>query len=201
MCKGLSEMITTYKEYKEYLQADLKATGIYGERLIDRIRDRRFKFYRSLRINEYLFNNRKKNRLNLLSKILLTRHQILCNKYSWQIPINVFGPGLQIVHIGTIVVSDEARIGSNCRLHVCTNIGKAIAKGEVSGAPVIGDNCYVGPGAKIFGGIVLGDNIAIGANEVVNASFPNGNCTIAGVPAKIISNKTSESYIAKYTID
>lgn len=74
-------------------------------------------------------------------------------------------------------------------------------RGGVSGAPVIGDNCYVGPGAKIFGGIVLGDNIVIGANAVVNASFPNGNCTIAGVPAKIISNKTSESYIAKYTID
>jgi len=47
----------------------------------------------------------------------------------------------------------------------------------------------------MFGPIEIGDNIAIGANSVVNKSFAEGNCTIAGVPAKIISQNTSKNYI------
>ena len=47
----------------------------------------------------------------------------------------------------------------------------------------------------MFGKIKIGDNTAIGANSVVNKSFEEGNCTIAGVPAKKISDNTSESYI------
>ena len=54
-------------------------------------------------------------------------------------------------------------------------------------APIIGDNCFIGPGAKLFGKIKIGDNVAIGANAVVNKSFGD-NVTIAGVPAKIVNN-------------
>ncbi|MNL68290.1 putative lipopolysaccharide biosynthesis O-acetyl transferase WbbJ [compost metagenome] len=61
--------------------------------------------------------------------------------------------------------------------------------------PVIGDNCYIGPGAKLFGAIRLGDNIAIGANAVVNRGFPDGNCTLGGIPAKVISDKSSEGLL------
>ena len=60
-------------------------------------------------------------------------------------------------------------------------------------APNIGDDCYIGPGAKIYGDIVLGDNIGIGANAVVNKSF-SGNVTIAGMPAKVISENGPKSY-------
>jgi serine O-acetyltransferase len=62
---------------------------------------------------------------------------------------------------------------------------------------LFGDNVYIGPGAKIFGPIVIGNNVAIGANAVVNKSFQH-NCTIAGVPAKVISQKTSKEYINIY---
>lgn len=66
----------------------------------------------------------------------------------------------------------------------------------MSGAPRLGDNVYIGPGAKIFGPIEIGDNVAIGANAVVNKSFPD-SVTIAGVPAKIISYHDSSIYIKK----
>lgn len=72
-------------------------------------------------------------------------------------------------------------------------VRKSVGAGLES--PVIGDNCYIGPGAKIYGKIVIGDNCAIGANAVVNKDFKDGNCTIAGVPAKITSYKTSKGYI------
>ena len=55
-------------------------------------------------------------------------------------------------------------------------------------APHIGDDCYLGPGAKIYGDIKIGNNVAIGANAVVNKSL-DSNCTIAGIPAKVIADK------------
>lgn len=97
---------------------------------------------------------------------------LLCG---FSIGLNCFGKGLSISHIGTIVVNHNARIGENCRLHVCVNIG--------TGSPVIGDNVYIGPGAKLFGKINIADNIRIGANAVVNKSFNEEGITIVGVPA------------------
>jgi serine O-acetyltransferase len=65
-------------------------------------------------------------------------------------------------------------------IHVCTNIG---GRGEI---PSIGSNVYIGPSAKIWGDIAIGDNVMIGANVVVNKSVPS-NCVVAGIPAQIVS--------------
>jgi len=106
-------------------------------------------------------------------------------KNGFSIPINVFGPGLCIVHYGTIVINRNAKIGSNCRIHACVNIG---ASGGNKGAPQIGDNVYIAPGAKIYGNITIANNIAIGANAVVNKSFDQENIVIGGVPAQHIGD-------------
>lgn len=188
-------MINNKKDYKEYYRQDLIHTGIINKKWYYRIIDCRFHFYKVLRYTEYYNNCKNKWYHRIPKKIINIRYQRLCNKYQWTIPINVFDSGLSIIHIGPIVVSGDARIGKNCRIHVCTNIGRAPAKG-VDGAPIIGDNVYIGPGVKMFGGINIGDNCVIGANAVVNKSFPS-NCTIAGVPAKKISDKTSNEYILK----
>lgn len=58
--------------------------------------------------------------------------------------------------------------------------------GTEAEVPIIGDNCFIGPGAKVFGKIKIGNNVAIGANAVVNKDVPS-NVTVAGVPAKIIN--------------
>lgn len=180
--------------WKKIYYADLKATGLTNPRISTRIKDRRFKFYKSLRKTEYYVNYRKDPIGRVVAKVLQFRHDILCQRYQWIIPINVFGPGLAIVHVGPIVVNGRAKVGKNCRIHICTNIGDALTK-EGDGSPVLGDNVYLGPGAKLFGPIVIGDNTAIGANAVVNSSFPEGNCSIGGVPARKISDHTSLSYI------
>jgi serine O-acetyltransferase len=65
--------------------------------------------------------------------------------------------------------------------------------------PKIGDNVYIGPGAKIFGDIEIADGIAIGANSVVNRSFTEPNIGIAGIPAKKINDKGSEKLLARAT--
>ena len=118
-------------------------------------------------------------------------------KLSLFIPPNCFGPGLSIVHLGPIIVNNRARIGANCRINASTVI--ATKAGFADKTPVIGDNVYIGSGAKIFGDIVLADGIAIGANSVVNKSFTEPNVTIAGSPARIISHKGSKGLIVEAT--
>ena len=53
-------------------------------------------------------------------------------------------------------------------------------------APHIGDNVYIGPGAVIFGDIVIADGCYIGANAVVNKSVLTPNTVVVGIPAKVI---------------
>ena len=62
---------------------------------------------------------------------------------------------------------------------------------------IIGDNCYISPGAIIFGGITIGKNSVIAANSVVNKSFGNEGVTIGGIPANIISEKGSENFLIR----
>ncbi|MFA6372695.1 MAG: hypothetical protein WCW68_08725 [Methanothrix sp.] len=127
--------------------------------------------------------------------ILVYKFHRMSIKLGFTVPVNVFGPGLSIGHVGTIVVNGSARIGANCRIHACTSI--ATAAGYSDKAPKIGNNVYIGPGAKIFGDIIIADDIAIGANSVVNSSFMEPGITIAGVPAKKVGNKGSKGLIIR----
>ena len=72
-----------------------------------------------------------------------------------------------------IFVSKGAVIGKNCTVFQQVTIGSNTIEGSKSyGAPVIGDNVYIGAGAKIIGGITVGDNVRIGANCVVTENIP-----------------------------
>jgi serine O-acetyltransferase len=185
-------LIQSYQEYLKYLEADRLALGV-KKTFKGFILNDTWKFQRILRRREYLENCNK----NFLLKVIpFLRYRFLGRKLGFSIPLNVFGPGLSIVHSGTIVVSKYAKVGENCRIHVCVNIG---ASGGTNFAPIIGNNCYIAPGAKIFGKIILGNNIAIGANAVVNRSFPDGDATIGGIPAKIISKNNSHSLLKRVT--
>ncbi len=141
------------------------------------------RFQISLRVYEYLVNSGKWF-LRILFSFYFKRLSI---RLGFSIPPNVFGPGLCIVHYGTIVVSPHARIGRNCRLHAGVNIGGKAGFYSLLEArllsPRVGSNCYIGPGAKIFGPVTLGSGCVVGANAVVNKSF-GSNATLVGVPAK-----------------
>ncbi|MBK8970424.1 MAG: serine acetyltransferase [Hahellaceae bacterium] len=182
-------MIQSFEDYQAYLEADrlaLKKKKTFRNLRFDRI----WRFQRLLRRLEYLTNC---NGNWLLRRWTSFQFGRMSRLLGFTIPINVFGPGLSIAHMGTIVINPGTRIGANCRLHVCVNIGTEA--GKKFAAPVIGDNCYIAPGVKMFGDIVLGSNMVIGANAVVNKSFPEGNVTIGGIPAKVISQKGSDGLI------
>ena len=79
-----------------------------------------------------------------------------------------------------IFISRYAVIGRNCRIYQNVTIGEANGQ-----APTIGDNCLIGAGAVIVGGITIGDHVKIGAGAVVNTNIPEG-CTVVSQPARII---------------
>lgn len=183
-------MIQSKNDYKRYVEADRIALGIgYSSISMKIIRyiypNPTWKFQKKLRKLEY-YKNCKKGVFNkLYYYYLYYKFLNYSQKLGFTIPLNVFGSGLAIVHVGTIVVNKNAKIGKNCRIQVCTNIG---ASGGSSRAPIIGDNVYIAPGVKIYGEIVLGNNIAIAANSSVNKSFLEANIMIAGSPAKKIKD-------------
>lgn len=90
---------------------------------------------------------------------------------------NQFGPGLYIMHYGTIVVNPACRIGANSNINADVYIGM--------GGSIIGDKCYIAPGVKIIKPVHIGDNVMIGANAVVTKDIPY-NCIVVDIPAKII---------------
>ncbi len=59
---------------------------------------------------------------------------------------------------------------------------------------MIGNNVFIGAGAKIIGRIHVGDGAAIGANAVVTRDVPAG-VAVAGVPARVVSEQGSEGYV------
>lgn len=154
-----------------------------------------------MRVLEYYHNCRH----DIVGRIVYRFKKLSYERYSvklgFSIPINVFGPGLCIVHRGTIVVNENARIGSNARIHAGVSIGnssKFNAFWRLDNTPTIGDNVYIGPGAKLFGKIKIGNDVAIGANAVVTKDVPD-HVTVVGVPARIVNTEGSNSMVIKGT--
>lgn len=89
------------------------------------------------------------------------------------------GGGLYIQHgFSTIVNAD---LGEQCWINQQVTIGFK----DASGRPRLGNQVRVSAGAKVLGPIVVGENVAIGANAVVVKNVPP-NCTVVGVPAYIV---------------
>jgi len=174
-------LIKSRQELEEYIESDRVASR-RKNRKARLFGDECWKFQLALRRTEFHYNNRS----NFFHFFAYCFYKYLLHRYSlitgFTISVNCIGPGLYLPHRGTIVINPKSSIGRGCRIHVCVNIGE-----DVSGeAPVIGDNVYIGPGVKIFGGIIIADNIKIGANAVVNKSIIEPNTVIGGIPAKII---------------
>lgn len=143
-------------------------------------------YLRILRYAEY-YNNSNSFISVFMKFIYRYRLMVVSRKLGFQISINTCGAGLSLPHFGPIIINSKAKIGENCRIHTCVNIG---ATNGSKMAPRIGNNVYIGPSAVIFGDITIADNITIGANATVNKTFNESNTTIAGTPANIIKQNT-----------
>ncbi len=94
-----------------------------------------------------------------------------------------FEAGFVIMHPVGIVINSKVRGGTNVTLESGVVIGDE--KGQ---SPVLGNNVFVGAGAKIIGPVTIGNNVKIGANAVVTKDAPDGS-TMLGIPAKPLQKK------------
>ena len=98
-------------------------------------------------------------------------------------PGATIGKRLFIDHGTGVVIGETAIVGNDVTLfHGVTLGGTGKEKGKRH--PTIGNNVFIGSGAKVLGNIVVGNNVKIGANAVILKDVPS-NVTIVGVPGKI----------------
>ena len=94
------------------------------------------------------------------------------------------GPGFLVQHGFATIVNHEY-IGRNCKIFQQVTIGYSEDE-----CPTIGDDVTICCGAKVIGGIKIGNDVVIGANAVVVKDIPD-HCIVAGIPAKIIKRRSS----------
>lgn len=94
-----------------------------------------------------------------------------------------FGPGFVLIHSTGIVINGTVQGGSNVFLEHQVTIGAERRK-----APVLGNDVFVGAGAKILGNISVGNGARIGANAVVVKDVPP-HTTVVGIPARVVRER------------
>jgi serine O-acetyltransferase len=114
----------------------------------------------------------------------------------WGIEIDrsaVIGPGCYIGHYGGITISGLATIGRHFNISQQVTLGLS-GKGTKEGAPTIGNDVYIGPGAKLYGKIRVGNNVKIGPNAVVYRDIPDDAVVALEPGYKILSFKGNHPF-------
>ena len=137
-----------------------------------------------LRLSE-LFHER---RLGVLSKLFSILNLVI---FGIEVSPRVYiGGGLFLPHtVGTVLGASQ--IGENCTIMQGVTLGASDTDlgFTVSERPVIGSNVLIGAGAKVIGGVTVGDHARIGANAVVLQDVP-AYALAVGVPALIKTRQT-----------
>lgn len=145
-----------------------------------------------LRFGQWLLKQNLLIRVLLEPLYLLQFHRIR-SRWGIEIPRQTeIGEGLYIGHFGGIIISPQTIMGKNINLSQQVTIGVA-GEGNNRGCPVLGDNVYIAPGAKLFGKIRIGNNVKIGANAVVYKDIPDNAIVVTSPGFKIIAFQDTRS--------
>jgi serine O-acetyltransferase len=98
-----------------------------------------------------------------------------------------FGPRFVLIHSTGVVINGRVRGGSGIHVEHQVTIGA-----ERRRSPRLGDDVFIGAGAKIVGPVVIGSHTRIGANAVVVADVPD-YATAVGVPARVVHRRAERS--------
>jgi serine O-acetyltransferase len=101
-----------------------------------------------------------------------------------------FGPGLVLIHSQGVVINGAVHAGRN--LHIEHQVTIGAEKGK---SPSLGDNIFIGCGAKIVGAVTIGDGARVGANAVVLHDVAP-ETTVVGIPAKPVERRAKTSVSA-----
>lgn len=184
-------MIQSKKDLKEYLRSDYLASYLDHEKP-HLFGDEVMKYLINLRKLEYWINCGKGS----VGKFWQYYHQMIHKRRNLRLHFAVYPntckKGLSLAHYGNILIHEDVSIGENCRICQEVTIGGNKGSRQVA---VIGNNVFIGAGAKILGGIRIADDVAIGANAVVVKDILEPGTTWGGIPARRVSNKNSKIYL------
>lgn len=126
----------------------------------------------------------------VMAPLAALAHRWTCAAAAMDIPLRTaIGPGFSIAHGWGIVINAHARIGSNVTLFHGVTIGQvdriAPDGSRQTRYPVLEDNVWVGPGAAILGGVVIGEGSRILAGAIVTTDVPPRSM-VSGNPAAVI---------------
>ena len=97
-----------------------------------------------------------------------------------------------------IFISNDAKIGKDCVIFQDVTIGSnTLADSKKQGSPTIGDNVFIGAGAKIIGNIKIGNNVRIGAGAVVAEDIADNTLVVLDHPRKIVKKGMDNHFIKK----
>lgn len=100
--------------------------------------------------------------------------------------------------VAGVYISSSAEIGHDCVIFHHVTIGSnTLLDSKGLGAPVIGDSCYIGVGAKIIGGVIIGEGARIAANAVVTRDVP-AYATVVGTNQIIESSEPRDNRFFSY---
>ncbi|MEN6347848.1 MAG: serine O-acetyltransferase [Syntrophomonas sp.] len=114
-------------------------------------------------------------------------------------PGAVIGKGFFIDHGSGIVIGETTEIGDNVTLYQGVTLG-GTGKEKGKRHPTIGNNVTISVGAKVLGAITVGDNVKIGGGSVVLKAVPD-NCTVIGVPGRIVVRDGAKVINGKIEVD
>lgn len=134
----------------------------------------------------YLFFYRLRQKSKIAKLFLFSLR--LFNSHNLYIYCTDIGEGLFIEHGFSTIISCN-KIGKNCWINQQVTIGYS---DEVN-CPTIGSNVHIKAGAKVIGGVNIGDDVVIGAGAVVVKDIPS-HSIVAGVPARIIKTRINENH-------
>lgn len=178
--------ITTRSQLKEYLSAECTRYPMSPRRWLPYLFQisegailRRHTVL--LRKTEYYLNSGRRLRGWFYHMLLMKFQNTLCI----HVPLNSCGKGLWIYHVFPLCMNGNATVGEYCRIMPNVNM---IGDDEYDYAPTVGDHVTLGINSTLVVNITLADGITVGAGSVVTKSFLEPGITIAGVPARKISD-------------
>ncbi len=124
------------------------------------------------------------------------RHDRLMQKHNANIPYTTQIDGVPTFPHGLcgIFISAGAKLGKDCVIFHQVTIGSNTLPGSKGqGFPTLGDNVYIGAGAKIIGNVNIGNNVRIGANCVVTTDIPDNATVVLERPRVILRQETQNN--------
>lgn len=138
------------------------------------------------------------NEKSLKGGIYTSYYNDYFNKRSSYVGLNSKFKGIPCLPHGFfgIFISDDAVIGKNAVIFQNVTIGSnTLEDSKGNGSPTIGDNVYIGAGAKIIGNVKIGNNVRIGANAIVFTDVPDNSIVVLEKPRMIQKENLNNQYI------